>query len=71
MIYNVLGSVGVLAEIAFIAFIILWPVIVTYDLIHLKGAYLNIAFGSVHEKFLHLALNNYRYQCCSLDLFQL
>lgn len=38
---------------------------------YLKGAYLHIAFGSVHEKFLHFPLNNYCYQCCSVDLYQL
>lgn len=69
MIYNVLGSAEVLAKIAFIAFITFWSVIVTYSLIYLKGVYLHIAFGFVHEKFPCFALNNYR--CCSLDLYQL
>lgn len=59
MIYNVFGSAEVLAKNSFIAFIIFWPVIVTYYLINLKDAYLHIALGSVHEKFLHFALNNY------------
>lgn len=61
----------VLERIAFIAFIIFWPVIVSYHLMYLKGAYIHVAFGSCPEKFLHFAQSHDCYRCCSWDLYQL
>lgn len=63
------GTAEVLVKIAFIGFIIIWPVIVTYRLIYLEDAYLCIAFGSVHEKCLHFAPNNSSYQTLLFTLW--